>query len=218
LALAALGGGLAAVAGFGSYLFGQRVEHDKRAHDAYSGHIKPKRSLIFSAAEKVFPKIEFGDSGAILIFAGPEGSPLFKFAEDTELTIVNEDNQVKVSTVVRDRTGRIVAELRKNEWKVNPNNSWDRNYTSNTLEVKDPSGEIVLQVKALRDRIQLQAKMFDSSGRGFAFGKLHGPDGWGGGIEFTGAAHPELQMKFEPMFAYPSDSHLGELAHSPPRS
>jgi len=191
------------------------------AQRARVGHTLAKSSrnvLCSPSLIRLFQGIEFGDSGAMLAYGGPQGRPFITFAQDTQLTIVTEDNQVKVSTIVRDKTGAVIAELRKNEWKINPNNSWDRNYTADALEVKDPSGEIVLQVKALRDRIQLQAKMFDSSGRGFAFGKLHGPDGWGGGIEFTGAAHPELQMKFEPMFAYPSDSHLGELAHSPPRS
>jgi hypothetical protein len=159
--------------------------------------------------------VEFGDSGAILRYTGPQGSPLFTFAEDTRLTIVSENGKVKVTVTIRDKTGRVVAELIKNAWKVNPQNSWDRNYTDDALEVRDPSGDVVLQVKALPDRIQLQAKFYDSSGRGFGFGKVLGPDGWGGGLEFTGPANPQLRLKITPMFKYPSDLHLGELV--PPR-
>jgi hypothetical protein len=77
--------------------------------------------------------------------------------------------------------------------------------------VKDPTGDIVLQVKVLEDRVQLQAKFYDSDGRGFAFGKVIGPQGWGGGVEITGSERPYLRMKIAPMFKYPSHSHLGEL-------
>lgn len=58
-----------------------------------------------------------------------------------------------MSLVIRDRSGRLVAEIVNNEWKVNPQNAWDRNYSADALEVRDPTGDIVLQVKALADRI-----------------------------------------------------------------
>ena len=133
----AIGLGLTAVGGFGAYVFSQRIEREKSARGAYAGKIEPKRGVIFSVADQIIPKIEFGDSGAILAYGGPQGSPFITFAQDTQLTIVTEDNQVKVSTIVRDKNGTVVAELRKNEWKINPNNSWDRNYTADALEVKD---------------------------------------------------------------------------------
>lgn len=181
------------------------------ARSAYTGTLQARNQVVVSATQHVWPKVEFGDSGAILLYAGPQGSLLLTFAEDTKFTIVREAGQVKVSTIIRDRTGRVVAELVNNEWKVNPNNSWDRNYTSDALEVRGPIGDTVLQVRVLEDRVQLQAKFYDSDGRGFAFGKVLGPQGWGGGIEITGPADPQLHMKIAPMFKYPSDSHFGEL-------
>lgn len=202
---------LTALGGYGAYHFGKLVEQEKDAKSAYTGELKVRKKLLLSGTEHVWPKIEFGDSGAILLYAGPTGSPLFTFADDTKLTIVREGDSVKVSLLIRDKTGAVVAELQKNEWKVNPHRSWDRNYSRDALEVIDETGDVVLQVKALQDRVQLQAKFYDSHGRGFAFGKTKGPDGVGGGMEFTGPAHPVLTMKFARMFAYPSDRHLGEM-------
>ena len=212
LVLAALGGGLAALGGLGAYFFGQRIEHEKKVHSAYAGKIESKDRVIFSVAQQITPKLEGGDSGAIFDFTEHQG--VITFFRDAHLTIVTEDNQVKLSTVVRDRTGEVIAELQKNEWKINPNKSLDRNYTRDALEVKDASGQIILQVKVLTDRVQLQIKGFDSSGQPFALAKIYGPKGWGLGIF---KEHPE-QLKFEPMFRYPSDSHLAEFVQSPLRS
>jgi hypothetical protein len=209
----AIGLVITALGGFGAYYFGKMVEKETAAKTSYSGRLEKKNDnvKILDAKERAYPKLEFGDSGAVLVYAGPQGSPLFSFADENALTIELENSDVKVSTIIRDKTGRVVAELKKNEWKVNPNNTWDRNYSTNALEVKDPTGDIVLQVILLDDRVRFQAKLYDSSGRGISFGKVRGPEGWGGGIEITGPKHPDLLLKISPVFKYPSDLHLGEM-------
>lgn len=187
-------------------------ESREAAKSVYSGFLKPKSRTLFSPRQDTRPKLEFGDSGAILVWDGPHGQPMFRLFQDNELTIKMEEGQVKVSTLIRDRSGKVVADLVDNEWKVNLHNSFDRNYSRDALEVKDSSGDIVLQVKVLEDRIQFQGKFYGPDGTGIAFGKVCGPDGsFGGGIEITGAMHPELTMKFSPLFRYPSDQHLGEF-------
>ena len=103
----------------------------------------------------------------------------------------------------------MVSEIIDNEWKVNPQLAWDRNYTTNALEVKNAEGEIVLQVSLRGDRATIQAVFFDDNGEGVAlsavpsggalFQKLNSRDG------FT------LQYPIKPLFAYPSELHLGEL-------
>lgn len=208
----AIGLFFAALGGFGAYIFSQRVQREKEARQAYVGRLKTEEKVILSSQEKVHPKLEFGDSGAMFPYAGPRGSPLFKIAEDNNITIELEDGEVRVSAKIRDRNGRMIAEIVKNEWKINPGNSWDRNCSNNALEVKDPTGDIVLQVRLVEDRVQFQAKLYDATGRGIAFGKCLGPEGWDGCIEFTGPNRPELTTKIQPIFKYPSESHLGELA------
>ncbi len=192
-----------ALAGYGTHHYGKKI-------DAYSGLLESK--VLFSARTETYPKMEFGDSGSVLLFAGTPGTPLLTFTKDNALTIEVENDQIKVSKLIRDNSGKVVAELIKNEWKVNRNHSWDRNYSKNALEVKDDTGDIVLQIRLIGDKVQLQAKFYNSTGRGVGIGKVLGPDGWGGGIELTGPNHPELLLKIDPIFKYPSDSHLGELA------
>ena len=212
-----------AIGGFGSYYFGQKIDSEKakiqesrtikeETTKATVGRLQPTEiKKIIDIKHNIYPKFEFGDSGAILIFAGPQGSPIFKFADDNNLIVSVVNGNISVSATIKDKQGSIVAEVIDNEWKINPKNSWDRNYSSNALEVKNASGEVVLQIKLVEDRIQFQGKLYDSNGRGIAFGKMLGQDGWGGGIEMTGQNHPNLEMKINPIFKYPSELHLGEF-------
>ncbi len=84
---------------------------------------------------------------------------------------------------------------------------WDRNYSQNALEIKDNTGDIIFQIRLIENRVQLQAKIYDSNGNGIG---IHG-DEKGGYIELTGINHPVLNFKIEPIFKYPSDLHLGEF-------
>lgn len=192
----------------------ERRQAKEDAKSRYSGVLVAKSKILLSPKKKVLPELEFGDSGAILAWAGPQGEPIFKIFEDNSLTISIESGQLKVSTLIRSQDGSLIAELVNNEWKVNPHKSFDRNYTTDALEVKDEHGDIVLQVRLVGDRIQFQGKFYDSSGGGVAFGKMRGPDeGIGGAIEITGPNHPRLLLSIEPIFKYPSDLHLGELRY-----
>ena len=56
-------------------------------------------------------------------------------------TIEKIDGKLMVSTMIRDSSGNVLAELRRNEWKVAPPpKTWDRNYTDNALEVVNAEG------------------------------------------------------------------------------
>lgn len=212
---------LAALGGFGAYIFRQRVQHEKEAthrkraaQQTYAGRLETEPKIILSEDKQAYPKLEFGDSGAIFLYAGPQGKPIINFAEDNNLTIELLGDQLLVSTKIRDSNGTIVSEISRNEWKVNPFKSWDRNYSKNALEVRDPSGDIVLQVRLVEDRVQFQAKMYDSEGKGVALYKTRGPEGWGGAIQKFDSHHP-LTGVIQPIFKYPSDLHLGELVRNP---
>ena len=218
---------ITAIGGLGSYIFGQKAQREKEAvqeqkvsegaaQKAHVGRLQKEPKILLSANQQLYPKLELGDSGSILIYTGQQGTPLFKIAEDNNITIIVEDGQIKVSTKIRDQNGQIIAEIIKNEWKVNPNNSWDRNYSKNALEVCDLTGDVILQVKLVEDRVQFQAKLYDASGRRIGFGKITGPKpkGTGGGIEITGPDHTKLTLKIEPIFKYPSELHLGEFVES----
>lgn len=198
----------------------EREREKEAARLKYSGILAPKCNILrallsplrvlLSPKGAPLPKLELGDSGSILVWAGPHGKPMFKLFEDNSLTIATRRGRVSVSTLIRDPDGSVVAELVNNEWRVNPHESFDRNYTKDALEVKDHGGNIILQVRMLEDRARFQGKFYDSSGRGVALGSEGGPHNKHGVIQVSGPNHP-LDFSIEPIFKYPSDTHLGEL-------
>lgn len=181
----------------------------EEAKAKYAGIIEPTSKVLFSARENTVRNIELGDGGTILAFNGPQGAPLFKIFGENALTIISDGGRLKVSTIIRNRTGAVVAELINNEWKVNKNNTFDRNYSKDALEVKDDTGDIVLQVRLLDDRIQFQGKFYDSQGNGFGLGKH--PSGKGAIMVRCTPSDPGLDLKIEPIFKYPSDNHIREF-------
>ena len=46
----------------------------------------------------------------------------------------------------RDFNGKIVAEMNENEWKINPNNYFKRNYDAQGIEVIDQEGITKFQI------------------------------------------------------------------------
>jgi hypothetical protein len=183
-----------------------RTERRSKEASAQTGVLTSQRILL-APNQAAHPKLEIGDSGAIFVFAGPQGQPLFKFFDDSHLTIELENGQLRVSTLIRDKAGKVVGELSKNEWKVNTTAAYDRNYSKDALEVRDASGDVVIQVRFVGDRVQFQGKFFDKNGRCVTIGKVRGADGkMGGAMDFSG------QLRVDPIFRYPSERHLGELA------
>lgn len=128
--------------------------------------------------------------------------------EDT-LTVERLANgNVAITTTIRDPSGKIVAEIVRNDWKLRPSLLWDRNFNASAVEVRGETGEVVLQVRALPDRIQLQGIWHTRTGQFFELVKSPGlkrPNG-------VMIIHPQNRRTIEPIFRYPSDQHLGEPA------
>lgn len=155
--------------------------------------------------------IEIGNGGAMFVVLGQISDSVLVFfrAMDLKLEVLN--GKVLVSALIRNEQGQILAELTRNEWKVAPNPTvWDRNYNDNTLEVKNGAGRIILQVRVLPDRIQLQGEWWSADGKGFRVVSVPGTSG--GFVYFFGAKQKPTDPPFvQPLFAYPSDTHFGEL-------
>ena len=186
----------------------------------------PKSELLFSATEGgKTPLIQIGTSGVVLAPKGfgrgtydemekdPTGAYLMPILKASQLTVESIDGKIKVSTRIDDADGNLIAEIIRNEWKVFPGRSWDRNYSDDALEVKDARGLVVLQVRALADRIQIQGGWWVDMGF----------NGWAQMFMFADPANKGAQMAFvpkngkgkppsiPPIFEYPSDLHLGEM-------
>lgn len=180
----------------------------------FSGKLQANKTLFSRSISNQKRRFEIGNSGAIFVITAPEGIPILTMFEQSNLMVEMIKGRLAISTDIRDRDGHIVAELSRNEWKVAPPpKTWDRNYSKDALEVRDASGRIVLQVHLLPDRIRIQGEWRAPGGQGIRLVKTPGPPGASGAtiIKITEMYDP-LHPAIIPMFVYPSDTHLGELA------
>jgi hypothetical protein len=182
----------------------------------YAGILTPLR-LIESGAIGNNVKIRIGNSHVFFNTADVFNDLLKTWSED-QFTVEILHNEVFVSTKIRDDNDNIIVELHKNEWKVEPPpGTWDRNYADDALEVKDAKGDVVLQIRVLSNVIQLQGVWwvnFGINGRTRMVVR-EAP------VSEQAPGHHDAQFvfcppgtpckKIEPIFKYPSESHLGEL-------
>jgi hypothetical protein len=127
--------------------------------------------------------------------------------EKSYLTVELIDGRIKVSTDIRDKSGAMVVRLIQNEWEVAPPKIFARNYSENALEVLGTNGDVVLQIKILPDRIQIFGEWWDQDGRGI---RVTGNGNEVAIVMLSRDVNPPTP-KIEPMFRYPSETHLGEL-------
>ncbi|MFC2061448.1 hypothetical protein ACFLUV_02955 [Elusimicrobiota bacterium] len=177
----------------------------------YTGKLASKiQNTITDYKTREYVKLEIGNSGTVFKIKRPKNEPLFSFFSENALSIWKENNEIRVSSILRNEKGEIIAEIVANEWKVNEENSYDRNYNTHALEVRDKRGDVVLQVRLVEDKIQFQGKFYDKSGNGIAIVDPESREGIAI-MEMTGETNPELKNKIKPIFKYPSELHLGEL-------
>lgn len=181
----------------------------------YTGILKPKATLLFSASGGgTIPKIQIGKSGVFLIGPNSEGGTyLFPALQKSEFKVQSIDGKMKVSTRVVDGSGNLIAEISRNEWKVSPIQAFDRNYSDDALEVKNSRELVILQVRALSDRIQVQGGWWIDMGPPNGVRRLwvwHDPTKTG--AQFVIAPKDDAKpIVIPPRFEYPGDQHLGEL-------
>jgi hypothetical protein len=182
---------------------------------SYSGKLVAHNFVYSPGDPSARPLFEVGDSNFYINTVGPptaETKPLIGFFEDSDLTIETIDGKAVVSTKIRDQTGDLVAELVRNEWKVAPSpKTWDRNYSDDALEIINPAGRVVLQLKVLQHLVRIQGEWWDQSGHGVRI--VMSP--YNNAVLFIKLAASMSNINdfpISPMFQYPSDLHLGELA------
>lgn len=186
-----------------------------------AGVLKPQSREMLIPSEGKPVILELGTDfikkpGFVITYEGgplsanfPNMNPIWKALDN--ISISRENGKLKVSTVILSSDGTLIAEIKNNEWKTAvPPKSWDRNYTDDSLEVKDDRGNIVLQVKLLENRVQMNGIFYNPDGTGVAVFSGEGKyDDWVGMHAIDVSHPPEFCLK--PMFKYPSELHLGEL-------
>ncbi|MBD2753738.1 hypothetical protein [Spirosoma validum] len=216
-----LGAIAVAVGGFGTWKVDKMLSSEKEQKEstekvltqkqqARTGILASSRKVLFSIDQKVYPTIEIGDSGTNFELL-PTAEYFFN-VEDSKLIINKNNDSLFVSMKFYTPSGDLLAEIVDNEWTLNKEGVLDRNYTKNALEVRGSNGEIELQIQLLPDRVRLQG-IFRGPNGGLSLALVKHP------IHGKGAKIIVLQEgeklipenKIQPMFRYPSDTHLGEL-------
>lgn len=186
--------GIALIAGAitNMYVIGQ--EEQKEKYSQYSGEISRK----LEAPDIQYPSIKLGT--AKLIWQGPEGEPAILIGDDP-IRVWIEDGELKISTVIRDKDGKIIAKLEANEWQVNPNLIFDRNFDDRAVEVINEEGEVILQADFDGESVVFAGIFYLEDGSRVAIGE---------NVIERRPPGEELQTSFDLIFKYPSRMHPGE--------
>jgi hypothetical protein len=125
------------------------------------------------------------------------------------------NGRVLINTIIKNDNGQTIAEMANNEWIINKQLTFDRNFDENALEVKDQKGHIVFQIEIQKNILFLQGR-FIREDKSEAISTSYEHEGTTIGYLAVAQKGTYAQMqgnkKFstKPMFKYPSDIHKGE--------
>lgn len=120
------------------------------------------------------------------------------------LSLREANHRLFVSTTIRNENGELIAELLDNEWKLNKNAIFDRNYTDNILEVREQNGRVALQVVDFGDTIHVEGIFRCRNGWTTVLGHVEG-----GALMDIKPPGSEPKFEIRQICRYPSDQHLG---------
>ena len=177
---------------------------------ALEGDLRGAGDAFDDGKLRITPMVQIGTTESILeLLPSSQLEPSFKPFPDAEFTVEFGRQWPVVSTTVRDSKGHIIATINKNHWRVYPPYCQEKNFTEDALEVLDSSLHVVLQLKLLPDRVQIQGEWWDNQGHGLRISRS--PDPKRGQVTQLGPEIKRNDALIEPMFKYPSKQHWQEF-------
>jgi hypothetical protein len=120
----------------------------------------------------------------------------------------SESGELQISAVFRSPDQKVVAQMIANEWELNPNNYFKRNYNDTCLEVINEYNVPQLQIIIRSGDVVLLRGIVPATE-----GKFWMLDSVGALLDsVSDLATTSKSLKLKPLFKYPAESHLGELA------
>jgi hypothetical protein len=111
------------------------------------------------------------------------------------------DGKLSISAWINDAKGNMSAHIVDNNWEVNPDNFFDRNFSNYAVEVVDKDLVPVLQVEIKSGNyVYIGGLFYYESGK-----ILVTPRGY-----FPDPSEEMFNEEVETLFVYPSDKHLGQ--------
>jgi len=212
---------LSAIVSFIIYGVSWRDNYVKEKHSRPSGNIKGllkskniKTVAIKLGEEGFFTKFPDITTGGRSVFEG--------------FRIWIEDGEIKMTAIIRDSAGNILAQIHGTEWQVNPSKTLDRNFDDRGVEILNEKGEVILQTD-IGDLITLPDTKEQAVIVTFK-GIFSGSSGWrwvlgspfpkdqtkNGLLPIVEAISPKFtndRVHIEKIFKYPSGQHQGERVH-----
>ena len=139
------------------------------------------------------------------LFEDSDGSPLISLR-------IDDKGYLKTSVNLRNRSGTLVAEMKDNEWQVSAPQIFDRNFNDQVLEIRDPLGEIALQVVDYGDAVLVRGTLYCKSGDALVFDT--DPNGQGT-IHLVPPENRPPVPNIQPLCDYPSNLHFGDCPRKP---
>jgi hypothetical protein len=176
-----------------------RVTYIKEKARATSGDLVAKDDGKDHSSD--YPILQIGPNGQMQRWTGASDTPIAAYYDKIQVKMVN--GRVQLSTTIRDDNKNLIADITDNHWTVSSSTAscWDKNYTDDSLEVKDGHGRVVLQVKVMPNIVQIQEEW------------QWNPGTKSGAISQTGKYDEKNGIKR--IFKYPSELYWGQLEPSP---
>ena len=131
-----------------------------------------------------------------------DGEPLVSVKRDSE-------GRILLTAKIRNENGELIAEIRENQWKLNANLLFDRNYTNFAVEVRERTGNVVLQVADLGDVIHFEGILRCRNGRTLIIARYDDGTKQGAVFSFSSNTTSPNAIRIPEIFEYPSALHLG---------
>lgn len=113
------------------------------------GTLKTRYSQTGNSAFGSNTGVGMDQSSQLYTIQSSEGAVLQPLGRYAPFSVSEDSNGLLISAVVRSLDGRIVAKIHNNEWVLNPNNYFRRNFDKSALEVIDEYDIPVLQIEYL---------------------------------------------------------------------
>lgn len=113
------------------------------------GTLRPKDSRQYTANNKVATSVGTNQTLQLFTVQMDEGvivQPLGRYAP---FSIKRDSNGLLISAIIHSLDGKVIAKIQNNEWVLNPNNYFRKNFDKSALEVIDEYDIPVLQVEYL---------------------------------------------------------------------
>jgi hypothetical protein len=184
----------------------KRARKEAEAKSALSGEFKPAEDPCSPHALRVLW------AGNQLIVDRETGEGRLRIANLFDSVDIRYTEAVLVSGDVVSLDGRIVARIKDNEWELNRDNYFTRNYDESALEVLDKdSGVIILQIEFFdKGTVRLAGLFGKAEAYVCVLDDGQHPIGDRTNMKEVVAKTRDALRTLKPIFVYPSDLHLGE--------